>query len=42
MTMDTIIGAYRSGEMSDERPMLRGLHYLAPEKKPFPETNEAF
>lgn len=38
----TIIGAYRNGEMSDERPMLRGLHYLAPEKKPFPETNEPF
>jgi len=39
---DTIIGAYRSGEMSDERPMLRGLHYLAPKKKPFTETNEPF
>jgi predicted ribosome quality control (RQC) complex YloA/Tae2 family protein len=39
---DTIIGAYRSGEMSDERPMLRGLHYLAPIKKPFADIPEAF
>lgn len=39
---DVVIGAYRSGEMSDERPMLRGLHYLAPAKKDFPDTNESF
>jgi predicted ribosome quality control (RQC) complex YloA/Tae2 family protein len=39
---DVVLGAYRSGEMSDERPMLRGLHYLAPEKKDFPAESETF
>jgi len=39
---DVVLGAYRSGEMSDERPMLRGLHYVAPEKKTFVEDPQLF
>jgi predicted ribosome quality control (RQC) complex YloA/Tae2 family protein len=32
---DQIIAAYRPGEMNDERPCLRGMKYLLPEKKDF-------
>jgi Predicted RNA-binding protein homologous to eukaryotic snRNP len=39
---DTILGAYRPGEMSDERPMMKGLHYVLPEKKDFLETAQVF
>ena len=39
---DNIITAYRPGEMSDERPMMKGLRYLLPGKKDFIETAEAF
>jgi predicted ribosome quality control (RQC) complex YloA/Tae2 family protein len=39
---DHILFAYRPGEMSDERPMLKGLVYLPPEKKPFVDVEEAF
>lgn len=38
---DVILAAFRPGEMSDERPCLRGLHYLAPEKKDFLPKPEA-
>lgn len=34
---DRVIAAYRPGEMSDERPLLKGLRYLPPAKTPFPE-----
>jgi predicted ribosome quality control (RQC) complex YloA/Tae2 family protein len=32
---DKVIAAYRPGEMSDERPFLRGMNYILPEKKDF-------
>lgn len=33
--LDTILAAYRPGEMEDERPMLKGLKYLPMAKKDF-------
>jgi predicted ribosome quality control (RQC) complex YloA/Tae2 family protein len=36
---DQVIAAYRPGEMSDERPLLKGMSYLLPEKKDFAEEN---
>lgn len=39
---DTILGAYRPGEMEDERPMLKGLKYLPMSKKDFPDQGGSF
>jgi predicted ribosome quality control (RQC) complex YloA/Tae2 family protein len=39
---ETILTAFRPGEMSDERPLLRGLKYQKPIKKDFVEKDEPF
>lgn len=39
---NTVLTAYRPGEMSDERPLLKGLKYQMPAKKAFVEKEESF
>jgi predicted ribosome quality control (RQC) complex YloA/Tae2 family protein len=39
---EKILTAFRPGEMSDERPLLRGLRYQKPSKKDFAEKDESF
>jgi predicted ribosome quality control (RQC) complex YloA/Tae2 family protein len=39
---NTVIAAFRPGEMSDERPLLKGLTYEAPKKNDFLPSKQAF
>jgi len=39
---DNVIAAYRPGSLEDERPFLKGMHYVYPPKKDFLEKPSSF